>query len=55
MPRFNPDKIAKLISEMRKAINHLRSFTTLDKESFIDDPDEIGNEHRTFLDAAYAL
>ncbi len=30
MPRFNPDKIAKLVSEMRKAINRLRSLETLE-------------------------
>lgn len=32
MPQYNPDKIAKLISEMRKAINRLKFLKALDKE-----------------------
>ena len=36
MPLFNPDKIARLVSEMRKAINRLKSLGTLDKESFLN-------------------
>ncbi|GAB4409635.1 MAG: hypothetical protein OHK0032_05280 [Thermodesulfovibrionales bacterium] len=39
MPLFNPDKIAKLTSEMRKAINRLRFLKTLDKGLFLNDPD----------------
>jgi hypothetical protein len=40
MPLFNPDKITKLISEMRRAINRLRFLKTLDKKSFLNDSDK---------------
>lgn len=49
MPLFNPDKIAKLVSEMRKAINRLKSLKTLDKESFLNDPDKIGSAKYNFI------
>jgi uncharacterized protein YutE (UPF0331/DUF86 family) len=49
MPRFNPDKIAKLVSEMRKAINRLRSLKTFDKESFISNHDKIGSAKYNFI------
>ena len=49
MPRFNPDKIAKLVSEMRKAINRLRSIETLDKDLFLNDPDKIGSTKYNFI------
>jgi uncharacterized protein YutE (UPF0331/DUF86 family) len=49
MPRFNPDKIAKLVSEMRKAINRLRSLETFDKESFLSDHDKIGSAKYNFI------
>ena len=49
MPRFNPDKIAKLVSEMRKAINRLRSLKTFDKEPFISNHDKIGSAKYNFI------
>ena len=49
MPLFNPDKIASLVSEMRKAINRLKSLATLDKESFLNDPDKIGSGKYNFV------
>ena len=49
MPLFNPDKIASLVSEMRKAINRLKSLGTLDKESFLNDPDKIGSAKYNFV------
>ena len=49
MPLFNPDKIARLVSEMRKAINRLKSLGTLDKESFLNDPDKIGSAKYNFV------
>jgi len=49
MPLFNPDKIASLVSEMRKAINRLKSLATLDKESFLNDPDKIGSAKYNFV------
>jgi uncharacterized protein YutE (UPF0331/DUF86 family) len=49
MPLFNPDKITKLISEMRRAINRLRFLKTLDKKSFLNDPDKIGSAKYNFI------
>jgi len=49
MPLFNPDKITRLVSEMRKAINRLKSLGTVDKESFLNDPDKIGSAKYHFV------
>ena len=49
MPLFNPDKIASLVSEMRKAINHLKSLGNLVKELFLNDPDKIGSAKYNFV------
>jgi uncharacterized protein YutE (UPF0331/DUF86 family) len=49
MPLFNPDKITRLVSEMRKAINRLKSLATLDKKSLLDDPDKIGSAKYHFV------
>lgn len=49
MPLFNPDKIVKLVSEMRKAINRLRFLKTLDKGLFLNDPDKIGSARYNFI------
>lgn len=49
MPLFNPDKIAKLVSEMRKALNRLKFLSALDKKSFLDDPDKVGSAKYHFV------
>ncbi len=49
MPLFNPDKITRLVSEMRKALSRLKSLATLDKESFLNDPDKIGSAKYYFV------
>ncbi len=49
MPQYNPDKIAKLVSEMRKAIFRLKSLKALDKEAFLNDPDKIGSAKYHFI------
>lgn len=49
MPLFNSDKIAKLVSEMRKAINRLNALKTIDKKSFLNDPDKIGSVKYSFI------
>ena len=49
MPQFNPDKIAKMISEMRKAVNRLQSLKTLDKDIFLNDPDKISSAKYNFV------
>ncbi|RJR14946.1 MAG: DUF86 domain-containing protein [Nitrospiraceae bacterium] len=49
MPLFNPDKIAKLISEMRKAVTRLQSLKALDKDIFLSDPDKISSAKYNFV------
>ncbi len=49
MPLFNPDKIAKMISEMRKAVHRLQSLKTLDKDTFLNDPDKISSAKYNFV------
>jgi uncharacterized protein YutE (UPF0331/DUF86 family) len=49
MPLFNPDKIVKLVSEMRKSVSHLNSLKTLDRKSFLNDPDKIGSAKYHFI------
>lgn len=49
MPRFNPDKIAKMVSEMRKAVARLQYHKTLDKETFLSDPDKISSAKYNFV------
>ncbi len=49
MPRFNPDKITRLVSEMRKAVNRLKSLKNLDKEAFLNDPDKISSAKYNFV------
>ncbi len=49
MPRYNPDKIAKLISEMRRAVERLQSLKMLDKASFLKDPDKVGSAKYHFI------
>jgi len=49
MRLFNTDKIAKLISEMRKAVNRLHSLKTLDRDIFLNDPDKISSAKYNFV------
>ncbi len=49
MPLFNTDKISRLVSEMRKAINHLKSLQASGKESFLTNPDKIGSARYYFI------
>lgn len=49
MPRFNPDKITRLVSEMRKAVSRLRSLKNLDKEALLNDPDKISSAKYNFV------
>lgn len=43
MPLFNNDKIVRLVSEMRKAVNYLKAIQCIDKASFLHDPDKVGS------------
>jgi len=49
MPRFNPDKIARLVSEMRRAVGRLRALGSVDKGSFLNNPDKIGSAKYNFI------
>lgn len=49
MPLYNIDKVGKLISEMRKAVGHLKSLQAVDKETFVGDPDKIGSAKYNFI------
>jgi uncharacterized protein YutE (UPF0331/DUF86 family) len=49
MPLFNPDKIAKLVSEMRKSVDRLHSLRTLDRRLFLTDPDKTGSAKYHFI------
>ncbi len=49
MPQFNPDKIAKLVSEMRKAVARLQYLKTLAKENFLTDPDKVSSAKYNFV------
>lgn len=49
MPLFNPDKITKLISEMRKSVSHLKTLGALSNESFLGDPDKIASAKYHFI------
>jgi uncharacterized protein YutE (UPF0331/DUF86 family) len=54
MPLFNPDKIVKLVSEMRKAVGHLKSLGEIGREAFVGDPDKIGSAKYHFIVAIEA-
>ncbi len=43
MLRFNPDKIAKLVSELRRAVVRMDNLRNLGVETFITDPDKTGS------------
>jgi len=49
MPRFNPDKIVRLVSEMRRAVGRLRTLRSVDKGSFLNNPDKIGSAKYNFI------
>lgn len=49
MPLFNLDKMASLVSEMRKALNRLKSLGALDERLFLTDPDKIGSAKYNFV------
>jgi len=49
MPLFNPDKITRLVSEMRKAVSRLKSLGSLERKSFLEDPDKIGSAKYHFV------
>ena len=49
MPQFNPDKITRLISEMRKAIERLMALRNIEKDIFLNDLDKLGSAKYCFV------
>jgi uncharacterized protein YutE (UPF0331/DUF86 family) len=49
MPRFDPDTIVRLVSELRKCVARLESLANLDKKAFLSDPDKIGSAKYHFI------
>ena len=49
MLQFNPDKISKLISEIRKALNRLKNLQSLTEEEFLSDPNKIDSAKYNFI------
>ncbi len=49
MPQYNADKIAKLISEMRKASDRLRNLSSIQKEKFLKNYDKIDSAKYNFI------
>ena len=49
MPRFNIDKIAGLVSELRKSTTYLKSLQAGGREVFLGNPDKIGSAKYHFI------
>jgi len=49
MPLFDQEKMAKLVSELRKSVERLRAIATLRQNEFLNDPDKIGSAKYHFI------
>ncbi len=49
MPRFDSDKMTKLVSELHKSMSRLRYLSQLPKSDFFSDPDKIGSAKYHFI------
>ncbi len=49
MPRFNQDRIARLVSEMRNSITRLELLRGLEKASFLNDADKLASAKYNFI------
>ena len=49
MPLFDQEKMAKLVSELRKSVERLRAIATLHQNEFLNDPDKIGSAKYHFI------
>ena len=49
MPRFDQDKMAKLVSELRTSVKRLRNLSELPQKDFVADPDKIGSAKYHFI------
>jgi len=49
MPRYDQEKMVKLVSELRKSIVRLRELGKLSQDEFLKDPDKIGSSKYHFI------
>ena len=49
MPLFDQEKMAKLVSELRKSVERLRAIANLRQNEFLNDPDKIGSAKYHFI------
>lgn len=49
MPRFDRDKVATLISELRNSVARLKDIASVPKDTFLLDPDKIGSSKYHFI------
>ncbi|MDY6792794.1 MAG: DUF86 domain-containing protein [Thermodesulfobacteriota bacterium] len=49
MPRYDKDKMLKIVSELRKSVRRLQSLRNLSQDKFIKDPDKIGSAKYHFI------
>lgn len=54
MPRFDSDRMIKLVSHMREAVKQLQRLKKCEKASFLKDPDKIGSAKYHFVTAIEA-
>lgn len=54
MPRFDSDRMIKLVSNMREAVKQLQRLKGCEKVSFLKDPDKIGSAKYHFITAIEA-
>ncbi|MDL1971999.1 MAG: DUF86 domain-containing protein [Deltaproteobacteria bacterium] len=49
MPRYDPERIQRLISSLREAVRHLKRLKTLDEKEFLKDIDKIASTKYHFV------
>lgn len=54
MPRYDQEKMVRLVSELRKSVTQLVSLGRVDEERFLGDPDKIGSAKYHFIVAIEA-
>jgi uncharacterized protein YutE (UPF0331/DUF86 family) len=54
MPLFDQEKMAKLVSELRKSVERLRALAKVRQAEFLEDPDKIGSAKYHFIVAIEA-
>jgi uncharacterized protein YutE (UPF0331/DUF86 family) len=49
MPRYDQEKMVKLVSELRASVGRLRELSKLSLKTFLNDPDKIGSAKYHFI------